>query len=71
MAPFWIGEGAVVEANVEIGPGCIIGDNSIIRSGSHLQECVVWDGCEVPANTVLERAIIYDGGVLKIPNTSR
>ena len=71
MAPFWMGKDVQIEADTEIGSNCVIGDRAVIRSGCTLKDCVVWDGVEVPPNTVLERAIVHDGGVLKIPNTSR
>lgn len=71
MAPFWLGKGVRIESDTEIGPNCIIGDHAIIRSGSRLRDCVVWDGAEVPRDTVLDHAVVHDGGILKIPNTSR
>ncbi|MEC7242737.1 MAG: NDP-sugar synthase [Myxococcota bacterium] len=71
MSPFWLGKNVHIESDTELGPNCIIGDHAVIRSGCKLKDCVVWDGVEVPSNTVLEHAIVHDGGVLKIPNTSR
>ena len=71
LSPFWIGEGADIAANVELGPGCIVGHKARIGSGSKLQNCVVWDGAVVPPNSVLEHCIVHDGGVLKVPNTSQ
>ena len=71
MAPFWIGPGATIEADVELGPGCIIGEGAVIRSGTTMRNSVVWDKAEVAKDSTLETAIVHDGGVLKIPSISR
>ena len=47
-------------SEVVLGAGCRIG------AGSRLRRCVVWDGVEVPPETVLEDAIVHDGGVLEL-----
>ena len=69
MAPFWIGEGAEIGPNSQLGPGSIVGAKAHIGAGAKLRNCVVWDGVNVPPDSVLENCIVHDGGVLKVPNT--
>jgi len=56
--PFLLAPDCVIGRNVEmrdwvcIGPGARVGDNSL------LQRVVVWDGAEVPADSILRDAIV-------------
>jgi NDP-sugar pyrophosphorylase family protein len=63
-APFWIGEGAKIDAGVVLGPGSIIGKNAHIKEGARLSQTVVWDDCIVGSDNELENAIVYTGGTL-------
>jgi NDP-sugar pyrophosphorylase family protein len=66
VGPIWMGPGASVGANVRLGSEVVLGAGCRIGAGSRLRRCVVWDGAEVPAETVLEDAIVHDGGVLEL-----
>jgi len=63
-APFWIGEGAKIDAGVVLGPGSIVGKNAHIKEGAQLSQTVVWADCTVATNSQLEKAIVYTGGTL-------
>jgi NDP-sugar pyrophosphorylase family protein len=58
----WVGQGAVMEGELT---GCVVGAGSTIPAGARLKDCVIWDGCVAPAED-LERAVVYDDGVLQL-----
>ena len=58
----WVGEDAVVAGEIT---GCVIGAGATVPAGAVLEDCVVWDGCQAPAER-LSRAVVYDDGVLRI-----
>jgi len=35
-----------------------------VGAGARLESCELWDGCELPPGTRLQRAVVYDGGIL-------
>jgi len=66
VGPIWMGPGASVGANVRLGSEVVLGAGCRVGAGARLRRCVVWDGAEVPPETVLEDAIVHDGGVLEL-----
>ena len=64
--PLWIGPGASVGADVRLEGEVVLGAGCRIGAGSRIRRCVVWDGAEVPPESVLEDAIVHDGGVLEL-----
>ncbi|OQV19096.1 Translation initiation factor eIF-2B subunit epsilon [Hypsibius exemplaris] len=47
--------GSVLEENVVVGRGCVIGENSVVRNS------VIGNGCRIGANCVIDGAYIWDG----------
>ncbi len=64
--PFWIGRGARVDAGAVVGPWAVVGGGGRVHAGTRLVRSVAWDGVDVPAGAVLERAVVHDGGVLVV-----
>ena len=56
---------AVLDA-ARLGAEVVLGAAARVGAGSRLRRCVVWDGAEVPPETVLEDAIVHDGGILEL-----
>jgi NDP-sugar pyrophosphorylase family protein len=49
---------------VEIGPGVRIGKYSEIRTGAHLEDCNIDDGCEIHEGAIVVRSAIRDGATI-------
>jgi mannose-1-phosphate guanylyltransferase len=64
--PCWLGEGAVVARDAELGPYTVVGQGARVGAGARLRDCVVWDGCQVSAGARLEGCVVHDGGVLQV-----
>lgn len=56
----WIGPGARIEPGVVLRD-TIVGDRAVLRDGTRLDRCVVWDGVEAVAGDWRD-AIAHDGG---------
>jgi NDP-sugar pyrophosphorylase family protein len=50
--------------SVEIGPGVRIGKYSEIRTGAHLEDCNIDDGCEIHEGAIVVRSAIRDGATI-------
>jgi len=64
VAPCWVGRGATIEAGAVLGPHAVVGAGCRVGAGARLESCELWDGCELPPGTRLQRAVVYDGGIL-------
>ncbi len=64
--PVWIGEGAVVEPKVVLGPYTVIGQGARVGAGTRLENTIVWDGCAAPAGVQMRDCIVHDGGMLLV-----
>ncbi len=58
--PVHVHSGATVAESAEVAGNCVVGSRSKIGDGAVLDECIVWDGATVEADSRLERCIIRD-----------
>ncbi len=69
------GSGALVAPSAKVGRGCVVGPGTVIGegarigAGARLTEAVVWPRTAVPPGAVLERAVAYPGGILRVPGS--
>jgi len=54
----------IKSGRVEIGPGVRIGKYSEIRTGAHLEDCNIDDGCEIHEGATVVRSAIRDGAAI-------
>jgi NDP-sugar pyrophosphorylase family protein len=54
----------IVAGTVSVGPGVRIGKYSEIRTGAHLEDCNVDDGCEIHEGARVVRSNIRDGATV-------
>ena len=59
-----VGAGSRIEARAVLGPGAIVGENCIVRSGAHLTHAMVLDGSEVGAGLRLLGGVWVPSGEL-------
>lgn len=58
-----VGENVRMGANITLHGRNIVGRNCTVGDGAALSECILWDGANVPAGTVLQGAIVARGDV--------
>lgn len=73
-----IAETAIIEADVSIGPFCIVGENTVIKQATHLEErvtignnCSIGEQCILKSNSVLSynctlgnRVTLHQGAII-------
>lgn len=60
-----VGEGSVIEDNVVFKGYNIIGNNCIIKSGSQIKDCILWNDVIIEENVILDNCIIADNVNIK------
>lgn len=60
----WIGVDARLGHDVRLRD-TVVGARATVRSGAHLERCVVWDGCEAPPGRWHD-TVFHDGGTLSL-----
>jgi UDP-3-O-[3-hydroxymyristoyl] glucosamine N-acyltransferase len=72
MAQVVIGAGTVVEAGAVLHPGVVVGENCNIRSNCVLSHCLIGNGVDIGAGSVLGAAgfgfEMTDDGIVKLPH---
>jgi mannose-1-phosphate guanylyltransferase len=53
-APSFVGDGAVIARDAEIGPGAILGAGCTVGAGARVRRAVVWDGTAIGEGEVVE-----------------
>lgn len=66
VGPLWVGESVTIAPGSVVGPEVILGHGASVQQGAKLTRTVVWEGCSVPAESALDRCIVYDGGTLEL-----
>jgi NDP-sugar pyrophosphorylase family protein len=66
VGPVWMGAQVQLAQGARIGPRVVLGNGSRVGVGASLRDSVVWAGCEVPSDSALQGAIVYDDGVLTV-----
>jgi len=64
--PTIVGQNTVVAEDVQLGGFVSIGENCNVLSGCRLQNCVIWDGTTIKADTILKNAVVGNGWVVPI-----
>jgi NDP-sugar pyrophosphorylase family protein len=60
--PVWVGVDATVTGRIRRS---VVGHGALVPAGAELEDCVVWDGVEVPPGR-WRRQVFHDGGVLDV-----
>ena len=58
VAPSFVGSGAIVQADAEVGPHAVLGSNSVVQTAARVRGSVVWPESIVGAGATLEGAIV-------------
>ena len=62
--PLYIGSGSVVEPNARFVGPCVVGQNCHIGANAIVHEAVMGDHIRLRANTLITKAIAYDGWLI-------
>jgi mannose-1-phosphate guanylyltransferase/phosphomannomutase len=63
--PLLIGNNCKIEANAEIGPFTVIGDNCVVREGTTIERSILWNNIYIGNNSKIEGAIICNNCIIK------
>ena len=58
VAPVFVGNDVVVEEGAHVGPFVVLGDGCRIARGACVRDSLLWDGVNVGAEALVERAIV-------------
>lgn len=58
LAPSFVGSGAIVQADAEVGPHAVLGSDSVVRTAARVRDSVVWPESIVGAGATLEGVIV-------------
>ncbi len=59
--PFFVGPGCQVERGARIGPGTVLVENVRVGEGARVEDSVIWEGCQLGPNSVLEHSLLGPG----------
>ncbi len=58
LAPSFVGSGAIVQADAEVGPHAVLASDSVVQTAARVRDSVVWPESVIGAGATLEGAIV-------------